>query len=255
MKMNKFQKAKVVLGLSLFVLLFSILLIPNIIDSGWGWFNEDNLEAVFLFASFLSVIYVFWHYDYVVQKREEDNLNLSSKLKSREKKLLETFQYIGKVNVRFSIIRDLIDKMKKPAPTTEEELNDTLKELLNIACSITGREKAWLKIVNIKSSKTLVEEKGGTSFKEDEDYESKIASKNLLKIYKNEKTDRIEDLRVFYSDLDNFYIKAFLVLPFREDFDKEIEDFLKAVANQCEILFLLFDSQYYRPKNKKYGKK
>ena len=250
MKMNKFQKAKVVLGLSLFVLLFSILFIPNIIDSGWGWFDEDNLEAAFLFASFLSVVYVFWHYDYVVQKREEDNLNLSSKLKDREKELLETFQYLGKVNVRFSIIRDLIDKMKKPAPTTKEELNETLKELLNIACSTTGREKAWLKVIDIKKSKTLIEERGGSSFEEDEDYGSKIAPKNLLKNYKKEKSDRIEDLRVFYSDLDNFYIKAFLVLPFKENSEKETDDFLKAVANQCEILFLLFNSQYYKPKNK-----
>jgi hypothetical protein len=33
--------------------------------------------------------------------------------------------------------------------------------------------------------------------------------------------------------------------------EQQSDDFLKAVANQCEILFLLFDSQYYRPKNKK----
>jgi hypothetical protein len=253
MKLDKFQKAKMIMGLSFFVLLFSILFIPSIINTGWGWFSEDFLETVFLLGGFFSVIYVFWHYDYVVKKREEDNLVLSSKLKSREKELLETFQYLGKVNVRFSIVRDLIDKMKKPAPTTQEELKETLKELLNIACSTTGREKAWLKIVDLKNGKDLIEERGGNNF-QDEDYESKLAPKNLLKIYKNEKNCRIDDLKVFYSDIDNFYIKAFLVLPFKEE-NKQDDDFLKAVANQCEILFLLFNSQYYRPKSVKKNKK
>jgi hypothetical protein len=253
MKLNKFQKAKMVLGMSFSVLLFSILFIPNIINTGWGWLSEDFLETAFLLGGFFSVIYVFWHYDYVVKKREEDNLELSSKLKNREKELLETFQYLGKVNVQFSIVRDLIDEMKKPAPTTQEELKKTLRELLNIACSTTGREKAWLKIVDLKTSKNLIEERGGSSF-EEESYKSKIAPKNLLKIYKNEKNNRIDDLKVFYSEIDNFYIKAFLILPSREE-DKQNIDFLKAVANQCEILFLLFNSQYYRPKNGKKSKK
>jgi hypothetical protein len=253
MKLDKFQKAKIVLGMSFFVLLFSILFIPNIVNTDWGIFSEDFLETFFLLGGFFSVIYVFWHYDYVVSKREEDNLVLSSKLKNREKELLETFQYLGKVNVQFSIVRDLIDEMKKPAPTTQEELRETLKELLNIACSTTGREKAWLKIVDLKKGKDLIEERGGTGF-EDESYKSKIAPKNLLKIYKNEKNARIDDLKVFYSELDNFYIKAFLILPFKEE-NKQNADFLKAVANQCEILFLLFNSQYYRPKNNKNIKK
>lgn len=254
MKLNKIQKAKIVLWVSLSVLLLAILFIPNFINTSVSWASEDTLETLFLVLSFFSVVYVFWHYDYVVQKREQENFTLSSKLKDKERELLETFQYLGKVNVRFSIIRDLIDRMKKPAPTTQEELKETLKALLDIACGAMGKDKAWLQVVDIQNKKFLLEERRGESFQEEIE-SSQVSAKKLLEVYNSKGKVQIKGVRVFYSDLDNFYIKAFLVLPYDEDLVEQGDDFLKAVANQCEILFLLFDSQYYRPKHKNNGKK
>jgi hypothetical protein len=250
MKLNKVQKAKIVLWFSLSALFFAILFIPSFVNTSTSWASEDSLETIFLVLSFFSVVYVFWHYDYVVQKREQENFKLTSKLKSKERELLETFQYLGKVNVRFSVIRDLLNRMKKPAPTTQEELKETLKSLLNIACSATGKEKAWLKIINTKNRKVLVDEYGGNSFSE-EGQKNQISVSSLIEVYKKNKKNQFDEMKVFCSDLDNFYIKAFLILSTEEDLVDQEGDFLKAVANQCEILFLLFDSQYYRPKNKK----
>lgn len=249
MKLDKIQKAKIVLWLSLSGLLLAILFIPSFINSSVSWASEDTLETLFLVLSFFSAIYVFWHYDYVVQKREQENFNLNSKLKDKEKELLETFQYLGKVNVRFSIIRDLIDRMKKPAPTTQEELKETLKALLDIVCGAIGKDKAWLQVVDIKNKKFLLEEQRGESFQE-EAKNNQLSAKKLLEVYNSKGKFQIKGFKVFYSDLDNFYIKAFLVIPSDEDLVEQGDDFLKAVANQCEILFLLFDSQYYRPKHK-----
>ncbi len=249
MRLDKFQRAKVVLGLGLFVLLFAILFIPNIINNGLSWISEDTIETFCLVFSFFFTVYLFWHYDYVVRKREQASFYLSSKLKNREKELLETFQYLGKVNVRFSVIRDLLDRMKRPAPTTREELKEALNELLNIVCSATSRKQAWLKIINTKNRRVLIEKIGGHNLKKDEKV-NKIGVKNLLDIYNKKKNFKNDEFEIFYSELDNFYIKAFLILPANGDLANQNDDFLKAVANQCEILFLLFDSQYYRPKNK-----
>lgn len=254
MKLDRFQKAKVVLGLSFFVLLFAILFVPNLVDNDIGWVSEDVLETSLLVLSFFSVVYVFWHYDYVVQKKEQENYHLTSKLQDKEKELLETFQYLGKVNVRFSVIQDLIDRMEKPVPTTQDDLSETLKGLLNIACSATSQDMAWLKIIDTKSRKTLFEELGGHASMEPRQA-NRISTKKLLSIYKNRKISKLNGFRVFYSELDNFYLKAFLILPYKDDFNGQSGSFLRAVANQCEILFLLFDSQYYRPKNKRHGKK
>ncbi|MCK5080840.1 MAG: hypothetical protein KAQ63_01640 [Candidatus Moranbacteria bacterium] len=254
MKLDKFQKAKVVLGLSLFVLLFAILFIPHAIDNGLSWASEDTLETLFLALSFLATIYVFWHYDYLVQKRGQESLNLSSKLQNKEKELLEAFQYLGKINVRFSVIRDLLDGMKDPIPTTREELNKALKKLLDIACSATSKDRALLKIVNVKSNKILIEEKSSRGF-DNGDGKSQTSAKNLLEIYNKKRSSKTEKLEVFYSDLDNFNIKTFLILPSSDDSVVQGEDFLKALINQSEILFLLLDSQYYRSKKNHNGKK
>ncbi len=249
MKLNKVQKAKIVSWVSLSFLFFAILFIPGFVNTSVGWASEDTLETFFLVLSFFSVVYVFWHYDYVVQKREQENFNLASKLQNKERELLETFQYLGKVNVRFSVIRDLLDRMKKPAPTTQEELKETLKSLLNIACSATGKENAWLKIINTKDKKVLIEEYGGDSFSEGNG-KNQISVSNLIEVYKKDRKNKFDKMKVFCSDLDSFYIKAFLIIPTEDNLVEEEEDFLKAVANQCEILFLLFNSEYYRPKNK-----
>ncbi len=250
MRFNKIQKAKIILWVSLSFLLLIILFIPNFINNSVSWASEDTLETLFLVFGFFSVVYVFWHYDYVVQKREQENFNLTSKLKDKEKELLKTFQYLGKVNVRFSIMRDLIDRMKKPAPTTQEELKETLKALIDIACGVIGEDDTRLQVIDIKNEKFLLkEQRGESSLRETKN--SQISAKKILKVYRSNGKFQIKGVKVFYSDLDNFYIKAFLVIPYNEDQFEQEANFLKAVANQCEILFLLFNSQYYKPKNKK----
>jgi len=62
-------------------------------------------------------------------------------------------------------------------------------------------------------------------------------------------------MRYFIPSQIILRIKAFLILPSKEEPIASGDDFLKAVVNQCEILFLLFDSQYYSSKNKKNDKK
>jgi len=253
MKLDKFQKAKVSLGLSSFALLFAILFVPSVVNSGFSWASEDTLETLLLFLCFLATVYVFWHYDYVVQKREQEAFSLSFKLKSKEKELIETFQYLGKVNVQFSVIRDLMDRMKKPTPNSEEDLRGALKELLGIACNIVGSEKAWLRIIDIKKRKMLLEESAGRSFLRKKE-KSKLTVGTLVDMYEG-KSMKLDGCEVFYSKSKSFNIKAFLILPPIEDVRLQGADFLRAVVNQCEILFILLNSRYHRINNRKNEKK
>jgi hypothetical protein len=199
------------------------------------------------------VVYVFWHYDYVVKKREKETSKIYEKLERKEKELLDTFQYLGKVNVQFATIRDLLEKMKTPAPTTREEVRKAFSELLSIICNATGRSYALLKIINLGDERTLIKEISG--FEEgDKDPQCKIKNNFLVDVYKNKNENFNNSLNgcdVFFSELENFYIKAFLILPKKrgELIDNE-KAFLEAVANQCEILFLLFNSKYYKPKKR-----
>ncbi|MDZ7612167.1 MAG: hypothetical protein U5L10_05370 [Candidatus Moranbacteria bacterium] len=254
MNLHPYRKTKIFLVFNFIVLLFLILTIPQFIDTGTSWASEDTLETLFIGMSFLAVVYVFWHYDYVVKKREQQTSQLSQKLEKKEKELLDTFQYLGKVNVQFSIIRDLLEKMKIPAPTTRKEVEKVFTELLSIVCNATGRSHALLKIVNLENQRTLIKQFNG--FSKEKGY--KIKNESLIKFYKNKSEEKnlLNGWELFCSELDNFYIKAFLILPKKDEPGMEDEkDFLEAVANQCEILFLLFNSRYYKPKKEKNGSK
>ncbi|MFW5884656.1 MAG: hypothetical protein ACOCUF_00255 [Patescibacteria group bacterium] len=253
MPLNPYKKTKAFLVLNLTILFILIIAIPQFINSGTEWMSEDTLETLFLGMSFLAVLYVFWHYDYVVKKREQEASKLFLKLEKKEKELLDTFQYLGKVNVQFSIIRDLLQKMKAPAPTSREEVEKAFSELLNIVCNATGRRYAFLKIVDLKNGKTLIEQFNGFDSNMEKESLFSIKNETLLEVFNNKKQtfSKFKKGDIFFSDLDNFNLKAFLILPKKKEIEMEDESsFLEAVANQCEVLFLLFNSRYYKPKKK-----
>lgn len=253
MPVNPYKKTKAFLVLNLTILFILIIAIPQFINSGIEWMSEDTLETLFLGMSFLAVLYVFWHYDYVVKKREHEASKLFLKLEKKEKELLDTFQYLGKVNVQFSIIRDLLQKMKTPAPTSREEVEKVFSELLSIVCNATGRSYAFLKIVDLEKGKTLFEQFNGFDNVSEENGYFSAKNETLIEIFdkKRQKNSNLKEGDVFFSDLDNFNLKAFLILPKKKEIEMEDESsFLEAVANQCEILFLLFNSRYYKPKKK-----
>jgi len=238
MKLNKFQKAKVVLGLSLLALLFAILFIPHIVDHGLSWASEDTLETLFLILSFFAVIYVFWHYDYVVQKREQETLSMSSKLQSKEKELIEAFQYLGKINVRFSVVRDFLEKIKKPIPKNKEEMKRYLKEMLEIACGATGRKKAYVKIVDLKSKKLLIEESLVHEVGESEKID--INTRDLLSSNSKDGFFDFKNMRIFCSGEKKSKISICLILPIEEGGEAQ-DDFLKALVNQCKMVFSIYN--------------
>jgi hypothetical protein len=110
-----------------------------------------------------------------------------------------------------------------------------------------------LKIVDLKKGKTLIEQFNGFGNKMEKENSFSLKNETLIEIFKNKKQgiSRLKNRDVFFSDLDNFNLKAFLILPKKKEIEMEDESaFLEAVANQCEILFLLFNSRYYKPKKK-----
>jgi hypothetical protein len=193
----------------------------------------------------IALIYLFRHYDYLMQKREDEAIMLDVKLKKKEKELLDAFQYLGKVNVQFSMIKELLKKMEMPS--TKNELKRAYGEILSLACSITKSDYALLKIVDIESGRILHE----NFYKTKKDYKEEIlvtvSSNELLNNIKKDNYFILKDMAVFASKLENFNIRAFICVPQKEvAHKKEERDFLEAIANQCEVIFLLFNSKYYK---------
>lgn len=247
MQFTHLQKAKLILIINFIVLFFIIITTPYFIKSGVSWAAEGVIEGAFLTIELIALIIVFRHYDAQMRKKEEEATTLNLKLEKKERELLNALEYLGKVNVQVSMIKTLFETMK--IPSTKNQLVEMFSELLRVVGSVTKKDYVCLRIVNLQGQRTLsehVEVLRG----EDDGYQIVAGNKELIERFSKKDKSNVGDSRVFYSDTENFYLKAFIFIPNskQKDYSTEERAFLEAVANQCEIIFLLFSSKYYKSK-------
>ncbi|HHX58881.1 MAG TPA: hypothetical protein GX706_03910 [Candidatus Moranbacteria bacterium] len=251
--MSKLQKIKVVFWIIFFFLFISILVTPFIIrDENKLLFSEEATETALLLVELTLLFLISRYYSREVDKKEAEAFWLNSKLKDKEKELLSALEHLGKVNVQISMIRELYEKME--VPTTKSRLRQIINETLSIIKSVTQEDQVWLRIIDIDSGRTLKEQQVGDSPIDSADLK-KLSNKKLIRLFKKKEKGKVGSYHIFYSEGDNFSVKAFIMVPDKKaSLNQGAErNFLKAVANECEIIFLLFTSQYYKhyPNNKK----
>ena len=143
------------------------------------------------------------------------------------------------------MIRSIFEATK--VPSTKSQLHEMYNELLRIVSSVTKEEGVSLRVVNLKTKRTLSEHV--ELVRDEERHRITIGNNELAKQFTGKENEIDEsELKIFYSDAENFYIKTFLFVPHAKtkQFSPEETMFLKAIASQCEIMFLLFNSKYYK---------
>lgn len=245
MQLTQLQRVKVILVLN-FVIIFAVVVAtPFFIKQGFAGLTEELVEGIFLGMELIFAVGAFRYYDRQTKKKEEEAMLLNVKLEKKERELLNALEYLGKVNVQVSMIRSVFETTK--VPSTKNQLNEMYSELLRMVKSVTKEKIAYLRIVNLKTKRTV-----GESVEIDRDAEEweKISIGNSELVEKFNKKDRSDEngKKIFFSDSENFYIKTFIFVPRGKGkhFLSEEKVFIEAIANQCEILFLLFNSRYYR---------
>lgn len=246
-KFDSYKKTKVVLIINFVILFVLIIFTPYLIKEGTDWFSEENVEGFFLTVELLALFIIFRSYDSLMSEKEAEVLSLDEKLRSKEKELLDAFQYLGKVNVQISMIESVFEKIK--APSTKNQLKQVYSEFLRIVCSIAEESNAAIRIVNLKTGRTLGEffnlaEKNKNHLKE-----LNIGNTDLISKFKAGNDYEINRGHyLFFSKTESFFVKAFILVHEsgeQEGIDIKKRKFLEAIANQCEIAFLLFNSKYY----------
>ena len=247
MQFTRLQKAKLILIANFIALFFIIITTPYSIKGGVSWATEEVIEGVFLTIELIALIVVFRHYDIQMRKKGEEATKLNFKLEKKERELLSALEYLGKVNVQVSMIKTLFEMMK--IPSTKNQLSEMFSELLRTVGSVTKEDCVRLRIVNLQNRRTLSEHE---EMLRDENSVCQIVigNKELIERFSEKNKSNVGDFQVFYSDMENFYLKAFIFVPNPKKRDYSIEErvFLEAIANQCEIIFLLFNSKYYKSK-------
>ncbi len=251
MKLTSIQKAKLILRINFAILFLLIVLTPKFINQGVAGVSEDFVEGTFLLIELLALVIVFNHYEAEISKQERETFALDAKLKKKERELLQAFEYLGKVNVQVSMIRELFAKME--VPSTKSQLKNIFSELLKIVCSVSKEECAVLRIVNLESGRMMSEfREENAQTKKETSYCNRIeiGSRDLVNKFEVRNKEDMNGYCIYYSNAENFLTKAFVLVP-NERGDKVSKDeraFLEAIANQCEIMFLLFSSKYYKNK-------
>lgn len=248
MHFTHLQKAKIILVLNFIVLFCIIIMTPFFIKNGTILLSEETVEGAFLAIELLALIVVFRHYDSQIKQREDETMALNTKLEKKEKELLNALEYLGKVNVQVSMTKSIFEKMK--VPSTKSQLTEVYSELLRIVCGMAEESHAVLRIVNLQNGRMLSEHTEKIGGHGDNEIKSSLGNKELIEKFIKRDKENVGEFATFFSSVENFYVKAFITIPNTKGkkFQQEERAFLETVANQCEVVFLLFNSRYCKNK-------
>jgi hypothetical protein len=236
---SRIEKLRNIFLIVFCLLVVSIIFTPLLVRGNFSIFPEEVLESVLLLLQLSVGWRIFRLYEQSVRHREREIQKLEGEYQKREKELLEAFAYLGKVNVQISLIQSFLQKIK--APSSRKEAENYINEILNIALSLSGKKWATLRAIDVKTLQT-VKEYWAKKNPEIDTSGIKISNKDIASW--GEEGDRCEKngFCVYTSagsELSS--LKVYLVFLNGEKMDRDIEGFLRAAANQCEVLLTLFD--------------
>lgn len=240
-----FKKAQIILRINAFLLFLFIIVTPHLIKEGiWGM-SEAAVEGIFLAVEIGVLIRLFKSYDFHSNKSNRKASQLSGELEEQKELSVDTLKYLGKMNVQMSMVRQLVKKFK--APTEKERLEYTINEMLQVIARLIDNEKISLRIIDLGNCKTI-------------DEVSLASGKEIGKVVKNISNEslcerlhekNVNDLHIISSEHDNFSLKTFVLVENPKDeegykLDDEQFELVQDIVNQCEMMYLLFKSEYHR---------
>jgi len=227
-----------------FLLVISIIFTPLLVRGGLSIFPEEVLESILLLLQISVAWKIFRLYERTVKNREKEIEKLEGEYQKREKELLEAFAYLGKVNVQISLIQSFLQKIK--APSSRKEAESYVNEILSIALTLSGKKWATLRAIDAKTLQT-VKEYWAKKNPEIDISGIKISNKDIASWGEEGSQCEKNGYCVYTSAGSSLSsLKVCLVFLNGEKMDRDIEGFLRATANQCEVLLTLFDSKERR---------
>ncbi len=238
---RKIDKLRNVFLLAFLFLIVTIIFTPLIVRQGFSFLSEELLEAAMLLVQVSIAWNIFQLYEETVRRREKEIRELEGEYRKREKELLETFTYLGKVNVQISLVREFMRKLK--APENKHEVRENIDEILRMTLSISKRKWMTLRFVSSSDYQTIseywVKNPPNTETKD-----VKIGNKDIIEAAKKEKFCAQGDFFAVASAGSNILnLQTFLVFE-ANNIDRDILDFLSAAVNQCEIIHTLYSLRH-----------
>lgn len=192
--------------------------------------REEFLEMIIIAILLLFLFFVY--YFYLKENREQLKYQLAL-----EERLRESFKYIGAINLQMEEIKKAFAGLSK-YPESKKDINALFIYSAEKILSIINSNWVVLRIFDIDSFNTLQEYFLSRGNKENK--KIKIDNHDIL-ISKKEQTEFF----IIKSDQQNFNIKACAILAC-EPASHDQEFLVRSIINQLEMLFIVFDSLYYK---------
>lgn len=246
MKKSAFQFSFLkVLYLILFLILFSVIfIIPILIKDNINLTEKLIIEEEIVEGSLLCILFFLSLVLSYFYKREIDKQNdlikkIENDKKTAKEKLLDSFKYIGKINVQIQEIKSIFNSINL-FPETKNDFKKTLFFLSDRILGIVNVDWVLLRIIDIKTQKTISEHyntRGNISYPYPH-----LSNKMIIE------KQSISNITSIISNRTNLNIIISCNLPI-ESVDNEQQIFIKAIVNELIMLFIILNSSYYQNEN------
>jgi hypothetical protein len=235
-----------VLYLLITLILFSVILLTPLLIKGPLHLTEKLILEEEIIEGFLLsvlvllsiVIYTLYTHESAKQKELINKINLAKK--SAEEKLIDSFQYIGQINVQIEQIKLIFNNSDK-LPGTKNDFKKTLYFLSERVFGITKADWILFKIIDIKNNKTINEQfetRHGYTF----DYPH-VSNKTIIE------NQSCPPFTAIISKPQNFNFLVSCILSV-DSISRDERIFIQAIANEITMLFVILNSLYYTEENK-----
>jgi hypothetical protein len=213
------------------VLILLLVIVPFLITKEILFFPESHAEALTILI-ILGVAYLVHLYD--VRLKEKEKKALEKELELSIEKLNDSFKYIGQVNRRLPLLKNLTTELLSKS----REKNRTIfEELLSIATSTIARSD-WGMLRFIRVSKQSTEKEFYYTSKNYILLKMKVGNKDLLGMANVGRNFRkIGDLVVLNTSDDKADIQCFLIFPEGENDIKTEYPILQAIVDQAQLFY------------------
>jgi len=136
-------------------LIILLIALPHVISGHVYVFSEENAESLATIAIILTAYIAFRIHKHVLEQSENVQKKLSHNLKTSTKQLTESYQYIGTINRKLSLLHEVTTNALEHPRVSKRERKELIKDLLNTATHVVAKaEWGRLRVVDTGTQKT-----------------------------------------------------------------------------------------------------
>ncbi|HEX7410993.1 MAG TPA: hypothetical protein VF298_02510 [Bacteroidales bacterium] len=235
-----------ILYLIIYLLLFSFIIYTPTLISGPLHITEkliieeETIEGSLLGILFVLSILILNLYKHEVNKHKELINKINIDKKKVEKRLIDSDQYIGMINVQIQEIKSIFNNINK-YPESKDDLKKTFQFFGERVLGIVNANWVLFRIINNTNHRTLSEQfetRQGYTY----DYPH-ISNKMIIE------NQLVLPFTFVISNPQNLNILVFCVIPVEKISNDQLV-FIQAIINELTKLFVILNSSYYKKEYK-----